>query len=98
MGPITASPVAFSLNLANFIDIGIDELIPSKALTRMFNEAPSGLLKAYVPDELVEWDYALTTGCAMGDAGSKEFADTEASYMVAFLEAVKAKYGEMEML
>lgn len=34
----------------------------------------------------------------MGDAGSKEFADTEASYMVAFLEAVKAKYGEMEML
>ncbi|RHZ73069.1 hypothetical protein CDV55_103371 [Aspergillus turcosus] len=209
MGSITASPAAADLKLADVIDVGIDQPIPSEALTRILSKPPflivesgfnirdlghighpgiqpgliyrSGLLAnlteigapapiipsnfaakngndAYrdmyldilkshvpsfsglltfvrdelsagsagqkkailfhchgVPDELIARDYALTRvgietekeyllrslqqawpECAAGAVGFKEFADTKASYMMTFLEAVKVKYGGME--
>ncbi|RLM01967.1 hypothetical protein CFD26_108889 [Aspergillus turcosus] len=226
MGSITASPAAADLKLADVIDVGIDQPIPSEALTRILSKPPfliveggfnirdsghighpgiqpgliyrSGLLanlteigapapiipsnfaakngndayrdmyldilESHVPsfsglltyvrdelnarsggenravpfhchagkdrtgvasalllslggvlDKLIARDYALTRvgietekeyllrslqqawpECAAGAAGFKEFADTKASYMMTFLEAVKVKYGGME--
>lgn len=40
MGSITASPAAADLKLADVIDIGIDQPIPSEALTRILSKPP----------------------------------------------------------
>ncbi|KAF7118251.1 hypothetical protein CNMCM5793_007657 [Aspergillus hiratsukae] len=153
MGSITASPAAPDLELADFIDIDIDQPISLEALTRILSKPPfriveggfnirlpeqvklfwqpqirtpaPGILSNFAANndndayrdmcssELIARDYALTRvgieteylvrslqqawpECAAGAVGFKEFSDTTASYMMAFLGAVKVKYGGME--